>query len=204
MFDEACGDICRIGLTGSIDTFESVPDPVGVVFGLKNPLRLCCPFEDAVVAEEVLPLARFEPLPAGASDALRFAAGLLAGLATLVATDVWEATANGLSATGGAEGGGGVISLGIVGAGVGVVSISPSAVDTSRVVDCESEGFLVNISLILLLLSNSGSNLPENTGTSRVLYSLSLLPSTKYPEGLIISSKAVGPSRTSTSSFITA
>lgn len=60
------------------------------------------------------------------------------------------------------------------------------------------EGLRVNMSLILLRLSNSGRSFPENAGRSLVEYSRDLLPSLNMPGGFMISSILTSSPRRST------
>ena len=60
------------------------------------------------------------------------------------------------------------------------------------------EGLRVNMSLILLRLSNSGRSFPEKAGRSLVEYSRNLLPSLNMPDGFMISSILTSSPRRST------
>ena len=60
------------------------------------------------------------------------------------------------------------------------------------------EGLRVNMSLMLLRLSNSGRSFPEKAGRSLVEYSRNLLPSLNMPGGFMISNMLTSSPRRST------
>lgn len=151
------------------------------VFGLKKPFKLLCPF---VVDPD---LVRFKVL-----DVVAGGAGLFLSFGV-----TWKASP----------------SVGIEADGLAfcVESKLSSNAGVVTYVSTTVPGFgllggrlTVNMSLMLLRLSNSGISFPENAGISLTEYSLSLLPLLNVPDAFVMSRIFVTVPSISTSSLITA